>query len=75
MIDQFQKTVRVHESTVRAAATAPTRRRGRGPGRPKVDGPVHTTRVDREVWDRVLTLAGGDPRRIVIISATECRVR
>jgi len=71
------KAAILHESTVQKAddvrVTNP--RRGRGKAKPKLDSPVESIKVNPLVWEQVLALAGGDPRRIVIVSETECFIR
>lgn len=67
--------VTIHESTVRETDSHIKKRRGRGKAKPKPDGPIETLRVHPQVWAEVLRQADGDPRRIVIVSATECHIR
>lgn len=53
-----------------AAAKRPARRKPRK----APEAPVGHVKVNREVWGAALKAAGGDPRRIEIISATEVRI-
>lgn len=75
--DKVRDIASLHEQTVVDAARhagAYTRRARAAASRPRT-GALTNLIVDRAVWREAMKLAGGDGKRITIVSATEVRVR